>query len=59
MNEIMQKAVFYIAIFLILFGVYHFCWDFYVFLYRMYYDSNYFTQMTNSMKEFTAKWFPL
>ncbi len=55
----MQKAVFYIAIFLILFGVYHFCWDFYVFLYRMYYDSNYFTQMTNSMKEFTAKWFPL
>jgi len=59
MNEVLQKILYGVAILLILFGVYHFCLDLYVVLYRLYYDSNYFTRFKNTIELFLAKWSPL
>ncbi len=58
MPKILEYIIFAVAVLLLLFGVSHFMFDTYIVFYRMYYDSNYFTQMSNSIKQFTAKWLP-
>lgn len=58
MSGILDKTVFGIIVLLILFGVSHFVKDVYIMLYRMYYDSNYFSKISNSVKQFSAKYLP-
>jgi len=58
MPKILEYIIFVVAVLLLLFGVSHFTYDTYIVFYRMYYDSNYFTKMSNSIKQFTATWLP-
>lgn len=58
MSKILEYIIFSVAILLLLFGVSHFTYDTYIVFYRMYYDSNYFTKISNSIQQFTAKWLP-
>ena len=58
MSGILDNIVFAIIVLLILFGVSHFVKDVYIMLYRMYYDSRYFTKLSNGVKQFKAKYLP-
>jgi len=58
MPKALEWIILTIAILLLLFGLSHFMFDTYIVFYRMYYDSSYFVRMSNSIKQFTAKWLP-
>ena len=58
MTSFFSNIIFGIVVILILFATTHFVRDIYVTLYRMYYDSSYFTKMSNSFKEAKAKYLP-
>ena len=58
MSGFLSNVIFAIAVIVILFALSHFISDVYITLYRMYYDSNYFTKISNSFKQFKAKYFP-
>lgn len=44
------------AVLLIIFSLYHFTFDLYLVLYKMYYDSTYLTQLSNSYNQYIGKW---
>jgi len=52
-----DKVLLGIVTLLIMFSLYHFIYDVYLILYRMYYDSGYFTQLMNTYNTFVATWF--
>jgi|MDTD01.1.fsa_nt_gb hypothetical protein len=58
MLDILSTVIYGIVVLLILFAITHFTKDVYITVYRMYYDSSYFTRMSNSVKEFKSKWLP-
>ena len=58
MASFFSNVIFGVVVILILFATTHFVRDIYVTLYRMYYDSTYFTKMSNSFKQATAKYLP-
>ena len=58
MPKILEYIIFTLAVLLVLFGVSHFAYDTYIVFYRMYYDSSYFTKMSNSFQQFTSTWLP-
>ena len=58
MSGISDNIIYGVVILLILFGVSNFVKDVYIMLYRMYYDSQYFTKLSNSIKQFKAKYLP-
>ena len=58
MSGFLSNVLFGVVVILILFAVTHFVNDIYITLYRMYYDSSYFTKISNSFKQAKAKYLP-
>ena len=56
--DILRKKIFGLALLLILYGLYFFIEDFYLTLYRLYWDSTLFTRIYNNVSLFLAKWLP-
>jgi hypothetical protein len=54
----LKYLIYSIVLLFLLYGISHFMWDVYGTLYRLYYDSTYFTQAYNSIQNFMAKWLP-
>jgi len=56
--DILRKIIFGLALLLILYGLYFFIEDFYLTAYRLYWDSNLFNSIYNTVSLFLAKWLP-
>lgn len=56
--ESLKTVILIIALLVIAFGLMHFMTDMYLYFYRLYYDSNYLTQIKNNISLFTAKYLP-
>ena len=54
----LKNLIMAVVMLFLLYGLSHFMWDVYITLYRLYYDSTYFTKMYNSIQNFMAKWLP-
>ena len=54
----LNNLIMAVVVLLLLYGLSHFMWDVYVTLYRLYYDSTYFTQTYNAIQHTIAKYLP-